>query len=170
MLCSLTKRFISRREDTGRALPVWAQGHLRRCPKCREFDEFCASLKDKAKVGLEVPSRADEARDARLLSALKAGAPRRTPAPQSWGRRLVPAAAVIALLATVTVVSIRLAAPPGESLPRLGEVISPEQVAAFRAELISVEGPLKKEKDALDDVLGSAVKYLVARLDPGFGE
>jgi hypothetical protein len=77
MLCSLTKRLISRREDSARPLPAWGEGHLRRCPKCREFDEFCASIGAKAKADLDLRSPADAARDARILSALKAKVSRR---------------------------------------------------------------------------------------------
>jgi predicted anti-sigma-YlaC factor YlaD len=168
MLCSLTKRFVSRREDMGRPLPARLERHLRHCPKCREFDNFCASLRSRAKAESSVPSPADAARDARILSALKSGVPRKSEV--SGRRKLIPVAALIGLLAVVVSVSIWLATPRKEPLPRLGALIDPERIEALRAEITSVDLPLKKEKEALDEVLGASVKYLVSRLDPGFGK
>jgi hypothetical protein len=67
-------------------------------------------------------------------------------------------------------VSLWLGAPRSESLPSLGSMIDSGRIAAFRAEITSVDVPLKREREALDNVLDATVKYLVARLDPGFGE
>jgi predicted anti-sigma-YlaC factor YlaD len=168
MICSLTRRFISRREDTGKPLPAGIERHLLRCPHCREFDGFCASLKAKAKTELEVASPADLARGGRILAALKTEAPRR--AAGASPRRLVPVMALVGLLAVVVTVSVWLATPSRESLPRLGSVLNPERITALRAEIASVDLPLKQEKEALDEVLGATVKYLVSRLDPGLGK
>ncbi len=168
MLCSLTKRLISRREDSARPLPGWSEGHLRRCPKCREFDEFCASLGAKAKADLDLRSPADEARDARIVAALQASAPRRTGL--FWSPKPLPAGVIVGLLAVMAAVSFWLGAPRSESLPSLSSMIDSGRIAALRAEITSVDVPLKREKEALDNVLDATVKYLVARLDPGFGE
>jgi hypothetical protein len=168
MICSLTRRFISRREDTGKPLPAGIERHLLRCPRCREFDGFCTSLKAKAKAGLEVTSPADRARGERILAALNTEAPRR--AAGASPRRLVPVMALVGLLAVVVTVSVWLTTPRREPLPRLGDVINPERITALRAEIASVDLPLKQEKEALDDLFGATVKYLVTRLDPGFGE
>ena len=168
MLCSLTKRMISRREDTGRPLPSGIERHLRQCQACREFDDFCASLRVKSGADFASPNRADAARDARILAALKADDPRR--AVETSPQKFVPVMAIVGLLAAVVTVSVWLATPRREPLPRLGAVINPERITALRTQIVSIDSPMKKEKDALDDVLSATVKFLVSRLDPGFGE
>jgi hypothetical protein len=168
MICSLTKRLISRREDTAKPLPAWGERHLRSCPKCREFEAFCVSLGAKAKAGLDLRTPADKARAARIVSAIKTETPRRTALMRF--PRPVPAAALIGLLATIAAVSVWLGSPRRDPLPELSSLLDPGRITALRAEITSVDVPLKREKEALDDVLGATVKYLVSRLDPGFSE
>jgi hypothetical protein len=166
MLCALTKWLISRREDTGRRLPLWAEGHLRRCPSCREFAGLVSSW-EKQRSDLRVFDQGEMARGRRIRFRPPAGeSPRLHPA---FARHRVPAAALAMVFAAIVLGAIWLAWPRTQALPSLDELINSERVNALRGEIATVESPLRQEMEGLERTLGAAVDFLVSRLDPGLG-
>lgn len=167
MLCALTKWLISRREDTGKILPSWAEGHLRRCPCCLEFARRVSSWREQS-ADLRSFDQADIARSRRILSRPAAGEELQRGTAQ--GRKRIPAAAFAVVFAAVMLGVIWLALPRTPALPSLDRIIDPEKVSALREEIATVESPLRQEMDGLEQKLDAAISFLISRLDPGLGQ
>jgi hypothetical protein len=167
MLCALTKWLISRREDTGRPLPAWAEGHLHRCPSCGEFARLVSSWAEQ-KSDWRALDLGEMARGRRIFFRPPAEeAPRLRAA---LARRRVPAAALAMVFAAVLLGALWLAWPRTPALPSLDELIDPKKVGALREEIATVENPLRQEMDGLEQELSGAINFLVSRLDPGLGK
>jgi len=167
MLCAWTKWLISRREDTGRRFPSWAEGHLRRCPSCREFARLVSSWKEQ-RADLRVFDQADAARSRRILFHAAAG---EEPQPRAdLPSKRIPVPALAAVFAAVVLAVLWLILPRTPALPSLGEIIDPERVSALREEVATVDSPLRQEMDGLERQLDAAINYLISRLDPGLGK
>jgi hypothetical protein len=168
MLCSSTKRLISRREDTGRPLSARAERHLLSCTSCREFERFCLSLKTESVNALNKTSEEKTALNSRVLSALKQDSVRRPGRTRGW--KLIPAPALAGLAAVAVIGLVWLGYPRGSSLSDIDRLIDLETVEALKNEVVSVESPLQQEKEEFEKTLDSAVRFLISRLDPGLGD
>ena len=167
MLCALTKWLISRREDTGRRLPSWAEGHLRRCPSCLEFARLVSSWGEQ-RADLRTFDQADTARGRRIRFRSAAG---EQPQPgHGQIRRWMPVAALAAVFAAVMLGVLWLALPRTQPLPSLEQIIDLEKVSALQEEITTVENPLRQEMDGLEQKLDAAINFLISRLDPGLGQ
>ena len=167
MLCALTRWLISRREDTGRRLPAWAEGHLRGCPSCGEFARLVSSWGERS-AELLAFDPADLARTGRILSRSAAGEELRPGAAKE--RKWMPVAALAFVFAAVILGAIWLALPRTPAPPSLKRIIDPEELIALREEVATVESPLRQEMDRLEQNLDAAINFLISRLDPGLGE
>jgi len=157
MVCALTKWLISRREDTGRVLPAWAEGHLRGCPSCGEFARL-------------VSSWAEQRSDWRALDLSRPPAEESPRLRAVLARRRVPAAALAMVFAAVLLGALWLAWPRTPGLPSLDELIDRQKVSLLREEIATVENPLRQEMDGLEQELSGAINFLISRLDPGLGK
>jgi len=157
MLCALTKWLISRREDTGRPLPAWAEGHLRRCPSCGEFARLVSSWAEQRSGWRALDLIRPPAEEAPRFRAVLA-------------RHRVPTAALAMVFAAVLLGALWLAWPRTPALPSLDELIDRQKVSLLREEIATVENPLLQEMDGLEQELSGAINFLVSRLDPGLGQ
>ena len=173
MLCHLTRWFVSRSEDGGKAWPRFAERHAARCAACREYARFASALP--SRLSAEVPSllaRAPEA-DLALDGVDAEGA--RSGRPAS-GRRPVflrpfpLASAALALVASVLVLTQVVLREPGLSpADRQAALAALRSVTAAPDELggvaVDVESSLDREREVLERSILSALDYLQERLN-----
>ncbi len=167
MLCSLAKWLVSRREDTGKPLPAWTGHHLRCCSSCREFEQLVSRLGDKGTAAAEESGKGIALDKTTFIPVESDSPPKPTGPPR---RRLVPALILVGLLALAGAGIVWLATPRRTPLPGLNTLIDSGRVNAVRDEILSVESPLRLEKDGIERSLDLAVKFLIESLNPGLGD
>lgn len=173
MLCHLTRWFVSRSEDAGKAWPRFAERHAARCAACREYARFASVLP--ARLSAEVPSVLAGAPEADLaLDGIDAdgarslrGASGRRPV---FLRPLPAASAALALIASVLVLTLVVFREPRLSpADRQAALAALKSVAAAPDELGGVvadaESSLDREREVLERSILSALDYMQARLN-----
>jgi len=173
MLCHLTRWFVSRSEDGGKAWPRFAERHAARCAACREYARFASALP--TRLSAEVPSLLAQAPEAALTfegaeaerSRSRRGASvRRT----VFLRPLPLASAALALVALVLVFTqVILREPRLSPADRQAAFAALRSVTAAPDELggvaVDVESSLDRERDILERSILSALDYLQERLN-----
>jgi len=167
MLCAFTKWLLSRREDTGRRLPSWAESHLHRCPSCLEFARLLSTWGEQS-AEHSAFDQAETDRSRRIRFRRAAGE-RPRPGVGLFPKR-IPVAALAVVFAVVVLGAIWMALPRTPAIPSLDRIINPEEVSALRGEIATVESPLRQEMEGLEQKLDAAVNFLISRLDPGLGQ
>jgi hypothetical protein len=174
MICHLTRWFISRSEDGGKAWPRFAERHAARCAACREYARFASALS--ARLSAEVPSLLARVPEPALtFDGLDAeGTPSENRAPS--GRRPVflrplPVASVaLALVALALILTLVVLREPGPSpSDRQAALTALKSITAAPGELggavIDVESSLDREREILERSILSALDYLQERLN-----
>lgn len=173
MLCHLTRWFVSRSEDGGKAWPRFAERHAARCAACREYARFASALP--ARLSAEVPSLLAQARDADLtfdgVDAEGARRGRRASVRRPVFLRPLPltsaALALVAFLLVLTQVVLR--EPRLSPADRQAAFAALKSVTAAPDELagavVDAESSLDRERDVLERSILSALDYLQERLN-----
>ena len=165
MLCHLSRWLISRAEDGGRPLPRFVERHAGRCPACRDYARFTASLGSRL---------SQEARP--FLAAVPdfslgppvGGAGLR---PGRVFLRPLPVAASVLVVAAAAVVLFRLVPRPDSISPQDREkaLAALKTVTAapgqFEGAIEGAESTLAGERAILEESILSAVAYLGDRLN-----
>ncbi|MBN1940004.1 MAG: hypothetical protein JW843_10480 [Candidatus Aminicenantes bacterium] len=170
MLCPLTRWFISRFEDTGKAIPPWVVRHVGRCASCRSFAAFSDSLParfcgERSSLLDDVPDapprrnvphsrKPDLARRSRFRSVL----------------RPVPAAALVLILAAgVFLLRGILSGPPLTAERAKAALADLRKAAAVTREwpgfVRTAESSLDQERIVLENAARSAYAFLQDRLN-----
>lgn len=173
MLCHLTRWFVSRSEDGGKAWPRFAERHAARCAACREYARFAAALP--ARLRADVPSALAQALEADLalegadLEGARSG--RRASGRRPVFLRPLPlASAALVLVASVLVLTQVVLREPGLSpADRQAAFAALKSVAAAPDELggvaLDMESSLDRERAILEKSILSALDYLQERLN-----
>lgn len=162
MLCFLYRWFVSRSTDLDKPIPTFLSRHRQRCPACREFSDFCTTLKPKA------------ARDfKKLLEESQIPSLQRIPVkaekPVNNRKRLftVPSLSAAAVVLAVFVCLVWLTFFPVKEKDFQG--ISLSSLSLEKAAL-NLEDPYEKEYLELKRTIKSTADYLAACLDIQFGD
>jgi hypothetical protein len=173
MLCHLTRWFVSRSEDGGKAWPRFAERHAARCAACREYARFASALP--ARLSAEVPSLLAQAPEADLafegvdVEGARSGRRASVRGPV-FLRPLPLASAALALIAFVLVFTQVVLREHGLSpADRQAALAALKSVTAAPNELggvaVDIESSLDRERDILEKSILSALDYLQERLN-----
>lgn len=171
MLCPLIRWLISRKADTGKAMPGWAARHAGRCEACRDFAAFAESLPARLSEDVAAHLAAVPGSVARKNLSESIVSPAERRAGHRFFLRPVPAAVLIAALFLGTGLFLILGVRRGPTysaeearaafagLKRMTTVTEewPGVVAAF-------ESSLDKERLILEKAARSAYTRLQDRL------
>ncbi len=175
MLCHLTRWFISRSEDGGRAWPRFAERHAAKCAACREYAHLASALG--ARLSAEIPSLLARVPEPPLsLDGVAAEAPSNRDRSRLGPRlpvslRPLPLASValtiVAFILVFTQVVYRETGPSASE--RQSALAALKSVSAAPGELggaaVGVESSLERERDILERSILSAFDYLQSRLN-----
>lgn len=179
MFCSIYKWKISQAMDSGKTISHTVHKHMQRCDSCREYAEFCTSLKprftqDKKSIFGDL----DRALNEKILSSIPdvlrpAPEPGRRTSGQKFSLRrpaLIPsfAAALTVLAAVIGILFLVL--PRTEQTPALGQISAYVSAASPEEVLSRVESPLEKEYAELKRTFESTGRYLIQSFEFRLGQ
>lgn len=170
MFCSIYKWLISRSEDLGKPMSGHAARHLRRCATCREYAEFCESLKNRS--AQDIPGLLNNYNGAfneKIISALS-----KHPEPKPGKGRnpiLIPVLTAASVLLVISISILWLAGPSSNKIPQLNQL---SELGFSRTSvenmLVKVDSPFDQEIVELKKTLESTANFLLSRIDIEIGE
>jgi len=168
MLCFVYKWLISQAATSGKHLSKGVHHHIQKCDSCREYFQFCESLK---KRGRHDASALTDAYTKKLNNKLSVSLPEtRAPQPKPFHKPgLVPVTAITLLIAVVFL-AIIFTRPQRETVLPLDDISKLANAAAPENVLMKLESPLENEYFQLKQALDSTTKFLVSRLDIRLGQ
>jgi hypothetical protein len=174
MFCSIYKWKISQAMDSGKPISSLLQRHLQKCDSCREYAEFCTSLKPKLTQDKQVILQDfDKSLNKKIMTAIQkqngpgSGAAEKSPAHKFSLRRpaLIPSLAAAFTVLVISIGILFFALPRSKQRPALDQ-ISILLSAAFPEDVLSkVESPLETEYSELKRAFESTSKYLISSFD-----
>ncbi len=159
MLCSWYKWRISKALDAGRARSRSLERHLERCPACREFARFSATVPGKSRSDLPAYLEGDFHN---LRQNIMAGIGRAHPYPPARRKlpRLIPLATTALITAAVLIAITFFPSSAPRGLSGL-KPLAPWESAqtAFTEVLDQVESPYRDELEHLRHSLNASAEF-----------
>jgi hypothetical protein len=158
MLCGLTQWVLSRRMDTGKSLPFWADRHLERCRTCQNFRELGRSLEAFAEIPGRIPL--DDELNQRILDRFDnlSSSPVERPFSRSFGRKPVLIAA--SLVFVLVLGMVWLSGPFRSRSLALGG-FKDVDLSPIRQMILEMETPYEDERSTINqglETMGAKIK------------
>lgn len=179
MFCPMYKWKISRAMDSQKPVSDMVQRHMRRCDSCREYAEFCASLKPKFTQDKgAILQDFDTSLNKKIMRAIPEqielraeSAPRDRSQKHSFRRPvLIPSLAAVFTVLAISISIIFFSLPWSKQRPPLGQLSALISAASPEDVLSKVESPLEKEYTELKRTLESTSKFLISSFDFRIGQ
>jgi hypothetical protein len=179
MFCSVYKWRVSQALDSGKSISGFLQKHLQRCDSCREYAEFCTSLKPEfAEYKKAILEDFNEGVNKKIMAAIpdksewRSGQDRKVSAHKFTLRRtaFIPSLAAALAVLAVSISIVFFALPRAKQTPPIGQISALISAASPEDVLSKVESPLEKEYTELKRTFESTSKYLISSLDFRIGQ
>ncbi len=178
MFCSIYKWKISQAMDSGKSISSLMQRHLQKCNSCREYAEFCTSLKPKFTQDKQVILQdIDKSLNKKIMMAIReqngpgTGALEKSPAHKFSLRQpaLIPSLAAVLTVLIISISIIFFVLPRSKQRPAIDQISTLLSAASPKDVLSRVESPLETEYAELKRAFESTSKYLISSFDLRIG-
>jgi len=179
MFCSIYKWKISQAMDQGKPISSNVKRHLAKCESCREYAEFCTSLKPKfIRDKQNMLEDFDEGMKEKIMAAIPEKPERvsvtgKNPRWHLWPSRrpaLIPSLAAAASVLVIVIGLLFFILPRPKQTPPIGQISTLISAASPGDVLSKMESPLEKEYAELKRAFESTSKYLISSLDLRIGQ
>jgi hypothetical protein len=179
MFCSIYKWKISQAMDSGKPVSSNVKRHMVKCDSCREYAEFCSSLKPKFIQDKQYTLEDfDQGMNEKIMAAIPEKAEMvsetgKKPRLHLWPSRrpaLIPSLAAAVFVLVIVIGLLFFILPRPKQTPPIGQISTLISAASPGDVLSKVESPLEKEYTELKRAFESTSKYLISSLDLRIGQ